>query len=78
MLPIDRTGLDERWHVHKARAVEIHCSVAVRQRRQRPAGDGAFKNIASACGEAIPVAHPKNDRPFINNDSMKLREAMER
>jgi len=27
-------------------------------------------------GEAIPVAHPKNDRPFINNDSMKLREAM--
>ncbi|HEY1923860.1 MAG TPA: M20/M25/M40 family metallo-hydrolase, partial [Candidatus Acidoferrum sp.] len=26
-------------------------------------------------GEAIPVAHPKNDRPFINNDYMKLREA---
>jgi carboxypeptidase Q len=27
-------------------------------------------------GEAIPVAHPKNDRPFINNDYLKLREAM--
>jgi carboxypeptidase Q len=27
-------------------------------------------------GEAIPVAHAKNDRPFINNDYLKLREAM--
>ena len=27
-------------------------------------------------GVASPLVHPKNDQPFINNDFMKLREAM--